>query len=110
MGLPYTVVYAQVFVITGLSFETKTKSTPLGIYIVTRYVTIRLGSSGCHFVPLTVRSLARFFSGRIVVYRLGREHSSMNRGPTVSASQMQYDYTRSLTVVSYARYRSGRRA
>jgi hypothetical protein len=109
MGLPYTVAWAQVCM-TGLSFETKTGITPLGIYIVTRYVTSRLGSSGCHFVPLAARTLALFFSGRIVVYRLGREHSSMKRGPTVSVSQLRYDYTRSLSVVSYARYRSGRGA
>jgi len=106
--LRYTVALAQVFIMTGLRFEKKKNwSTALGLYIVTRYVTIRLGSSGCHFVPLTARPDASFFSGRIVVYRLGREHSSMNRGPTVNASQLRYDYTKSLTVVRCARYRSG---
>jgi hypothetical protein len=45
------------------------------------------------FVPLTTLAHSLFFSGRVVVYRLGREHSSMNRGPTVSASQLGYYYS-----------------
>lgn len=96
--------------ITGLSSEKKkTCSRALGVYLhpIKSYYQIRhyrMSVSPSHC------SLALFFSGRIVVYSLGREHSSRNRGPTASASQMRYGYTKRLNAVSSARYGCGRKA